>query len=79
VVPRCRVSLAPAASLKADAQAAGSITSHLPPAAVAASHFWRVVTTACSWRSNEAAMAAWACPRLSLFSLLLARWVDLAA
>jgi hypothetical protein len=73
VVPQCRVGLAPAASLRAAAQAAGSITSHLPPAAIAASHFWPVVTTAYSWRNKAAAMAAWACPRLSLFSVRLVR------
>jgi hypothetical protein len=79
VVPQCRVGLAPAASLKAAAQAAGWITSRLPPAAIAASHLWPVVTTANSWRSNAAAMAAWACPRLSLFWSRLVKWVNLAA
>jgi len=78
VVPRCRVGLVLAASLRA-AQAAGWITSRLPPAAIAASHLCPVDTTACSWRSNAAAMAGWACPRLSLFSVRLVRWVNLAA
>jgi hypothetical protein len=69
----------PGRQLGASVQAAGWITSHLPPAAIDASHFWPVVTTACSWRSNAAARAAWACPRLSLFSVRVVRWVNFAA
>jgi hypothetical protein len=69
----------PGRQLEAAAQAAGSITSHLPPAAIAASHLWPVDTTAYSWRSIAAARAAWACPRLSLFSVRVVRWVNFAA
>jgi hypothetical protein len=78
MVPRCRVGLAPAASLRAAAQAAGWITSRLQPAAIATSHLWPVDTTAYSWRSNAAAMAAWAWPRLGLFSVRLDKCVNLA-
>ena len=47
-------------------QAAFSVWSGLPRAAIAGSQRWPVVMTACRWRSSAAASAAWACPVDSL-------------
>jgi hypothetical protein len=73
VLPR-HLGLAPAASLKAAAR--GGLVFHFAPIGGARrSHFWPVVTTACSRRGKSAGMAA----RAWLFWLRLVKWVSLAA
>ena len=46
----------------------------LPPVAMAGSHRWPVVMTACRWRSSAAASAACAWPAVSLLCSRLVRW-----
>jgi hypothetical protein len=82
VASRCRVGLAPAASLRGPpvfgCQAAVSAWLGLPPVAMAGSHRWPVPMMACMWRSSAAASAARACPVETLLCSRLVGWVHRA-